>query len=467
MQIHLPEMIAALIAAQTIKEELTMLYELPQAMKKTQIPQWPEGVGGIPATLPDGTAIELPVYKGVNALTFGVVGTGKTSSFTEPAAAILLASDPQMKGVFFEIKHSFIKRFMKPDDKVITHNPNAVPSANLFIPNIIKEIRQATDSEAEMREIAEFLFAELMNGANQNRAWIEAARNAFIGVLRTIVGCYPNADTTNWTLINALRRMTTAELLAYLARHPRNHSMLRRDWDYDPNNAESYKRTRRASDIQFFLNQVLEMFSGSFEMEGEDTIHDWLNGKYGRNIFFLYDLASAEISKPFFLYYMKKIKDYNLSNAGKAAPPILMVLDELDKMADGGKAADWGLFQAANLGREYGLQILLTTQSVENLYGLSPDFNEHITTGGLAGFPYLLSFRPGESATISTLQTIYGSEYKEHFVLPASRYVAPVVKCEREPIISDAEFASLGTGDCMVKIMSCRPQKVHINFNRS
>lgn len=442
-----------------------MIYNLPAAMQRIKIPLWPMGVGSIPAVLPDGTAVYLPVLKGVNVLTFGVVGTGKTISFTEQATEILLLSMPEMKGVFFEVKRSFIDHFLKKDDKVITHNPKVVSPKNLFVPNIIKEIRQAADSEAEMREIAEFLFAEFLNGSNQNRTWIEAARNTLIGVLRTIVDYYPDANTSNWTLVNALRRMTTKELLAYLARHPRNHSMLRKDWGYNPDQQDAYEVTRRSADIQFFLNAVLEMFSGSFEMAGEDTIHDWLNGKYGRNLFFLYDLASAEVSRPFFLYYMKKIKDYKLSNTEMSAPPILMVLDELDKMADSGKSADWGLFQAANLGREYGLQILLTTQSVENLYGLSSDFNEHITTGGLAGFPYLISFRPGDPTTISTLQSLYGSEYKEHLILPASRYADPTVKCELEPVVTDAEFASLDTGDCIVKIMSHRPQKVHINLN--
>ena len=442
-----------------------MLYDIPPAMQTMKVPQWPTGIGSIKAALPDGTFVELPVLKGVNVLTFGVVGTGKTWSYTEQAAGILLSSAPEMKGVFFEIKRSFLDRFLEEYDKVITHNPKAVSEKNLFVPNIIKEVRQAADSEAEMRDIADFLFGELMNGANQNRAWISAARNTFIGVLRTIVDCFPNENTSNWTLVNALRRMTTKELLAYLARHPRNHSMLRKDWGYEPSHPNEYIPTKRAFDIQFFLNQVLETFSGTFEMEGTDTIHDWMNGKYGRNLFFLYDLASAEISRPFFLYYMKKIKDYKLSNAAGSTPPILMVLDELDKMASGGKTADFGLFQAANLGREYGLQILLTTQSIENLYGLGADFNEHITKGGLAGFPYLLSFRPGDPTTISTLQTLYGSEYKEHVIFPASRYADPVVKCELEPIISEAEFASLGTGDCIVKIMSHRPQKVHINLS--
>lgn len=442
-----------------------MLYDLPMPLQKAKVPPWPTGAGSIPSVLPDGTAVGLPVLKGVNVLTFGTVGTGKTRSYTEEAADLLLSSDPNMRGVFFDAKHSFMDRFLKENDKVITHNPRMVSAKHLFVPNLVKEIRQSADPEAEMREIAEFLFAELLSGANQNRAWIESARNAFIGVLRTITDCFPSENPGNRTLVNALRRMTTAELLAYLAKHPRNHSMLRRDWGYDPHSSKNYAPTKRALDIQFFLNQVLEMFSGSFEMEGTDTIHDWLNGCYGRNIFFLYDLAAAEISRPFFLYYMKKIKDYKLSNAAGSTPPILMVLDEIDKMAAGGKTADWGIYQAANLGREYGLQILLTTQSVENLYGLSTDFNEHITTGGLAGFPYLISFRPGDPATISTLQTLYGSEYKEHVVLPASRYADPVVKYELEPIVTDAEFASLDTGDCIVKILSHPPQRVHISLH--
>ena len=437
-----------------------MLYELPETVQNEPPPSWNEGVGSIPAELPDGNRIDFPIYKKVNYLTFGVTGTGKTSSFTEPAAKILLDSDPCMQAVFFEVKRSFIDRFKGPDDKVITHDPKAVPAGNLFIPNVIKEIRQASDREVEMEKFTGFLFEDLLSGANQNRAWIDSARNSFIGILRTIVDCYPNANTTNRILINALRRMTTEEILGYMARHPRNHSILQKDWGYDPAHPEEFKPNRRCSDIQFFLNQALERFSGSFEMDGDNTITDWLGGKYGRNLFFLYDLSAAEISRPFFLYYMKKIKDYQLSNRVKVTAPILMVLDEVDKMSDGGRAADWGLFQAATLGREYGLQILLTTQSVESLYGLSPDFNEHITASGLAGFPVTVAFRPGDPSTLSTLQRLYGSEYRRHIVMPVSRYSSPVVQSELQPVVTDAEFANLDTGEAYVKIMNSRPQKV-------
>lgn len=441
-----------------------MRYDLPKDMQKPRTPHWPEGVGSIPAFLPDGSAIEIPVLRGVNVVTLGVVGTGKSKSFTLPAAQILLSAVPDMRAAFFEIKQSFIHHFMQPNDKVITHNSASVSPCNIFRWCMIKEIRQARDQEAEMKQVAEFLFADLLDGANQNRGWVESARNTFIGVLRVIVDCFPNENTSNWTLVNALRRMPVEELLAYLAKHPRNHSLLKKDFGYNPDNPEGYKPTRRAEDIMFFFNQVLETFSGTFESDGQDTIHDFLHGKFGRHLFFQYDLASSEISRPFMLFFFKKMKDEKMSNLSDVHSPLLWVMDEIDKLSDGGKAADFGLFQAATLGREFGLQILLATQSMENLVGLAPAFNEHVSNGGLAGFPVILSFRPGDSVTIQTLQTLFGSEYKKHVIMPISRHDVPAVKYELEPIVTDSDFASLDTGEAYLKIQSFPPQKVHIIY---
>lgn len=437
-----------------------MRYDLT-GIEPTLSPRWPQGIGEIGVRLPDGSPAGVPVLPGVNVMSYGVVGTGKTRSYTLPAAELLLRADPRRKGVFFEIKRTFLDHFLQPDDKVITHNPAAVGPQNLFRPNLIREIRQSADPQAEMRQIADFLFSDLLAGAGQNLGWVQAARDTFVGVLRVIVDLFPQENTGNGTLVHALRRMSATELLRYLARHPRNHSMIQKDFGCDPACPERYKPTRRAGDILFFFNQVLEAFSGAFESDGEDTIHDYLTGRYGRHLFFLYDLAGAEISRPFMLYYLKKIKDFKMSNLVQASSPMLWILDEIDKMADGGKTADFGLFQAANLGREYGLQILLTTQSVENLYGLAPEFNAHITAGGLAGFPVILSFRPGDPATIETLQKLFGSEHKPRVVMPASRYDTPSVRYELEPLVTDSDFAALDTGDAYVKIGACPPQKVH------
>lgn len=439
-----------------------MLYEISLHTADAS-PEWADGVGGILAKLTDGKGVKIPVLESTNVLTVGVTGTGKSKSYTLPAAKYLLSSNPTMKGVFFETKRTFLDAFMQQNDKVITYDPTIVPACNLFQWCLIKEIRQARDKEGEMRQIAEVLFGDLLAGAENNRAWIESARNTFIAVLRVIVDCYPD-NTSNWDLINALRNMSVNNLLAYLAKHPRNHSLLNKDFSYDPNKSEVYTPTRRATDIMFFFNSVLEIFGGAFESKGQDTIHDYLLGAhgYGRNLFLVYDLATAESSRPFILYFLKKIKDEKMSLSSTIIEPMLWCMDEADKLSDSGKAADFGIFQAATLGREYGLQILLTTQSIENLYGLAPGFNEHIAKGGLSGFPVLISFRPGDATTISTLQTLFGSRRHEITTMPLSRYDHPTVKSEIEPVVSEADFAQLDTGEAYIKIKSAHPQKVSI-----
>ena len=142
-----------------------MLYELPS---QTEIlnPEWNGGEGSIPAKSNNGTAIDLPVFKGLNVLTLGITGTGKTDSFTLPAARILLNANPTMKGVFFETKTDFIDAFMEGNDKVVAYDTSVVPSGNLFKWCMIKEIRQARDKEAEMRQIAEVLFNDLISSIN-------------------------------------------------------------------------------------------------------------------------------------------------------------------------------------------------------------------------------------------------------------------------------------------------------------
>ena len=86
--------------------------------------------------------------------------------------------------------------------------------------------------------------------------------------------------------------------------------------------------------------------------------------------------------------------------------------------------------------------------------------------GGLAGFPVIISFRAGDPTTIKTLQILSGSDYKEHITLPASRYAEPVTKYELEPIVTDAAFASLDTGECYIKIQAAPPQKVRIHISQ-
>ena len=85
-----------------------MLYEIPLHNKEL-LPEWGNGIGGIQARLPNGSIVSIPVLEATSVLTVGIVGSGKSRSYTLPAARYLLATNPMMKGVFFETKRTFLE----------------------------------------------------------------------------------------------------------------------------------------------------------------------------------------------------------------------------------------------------------------------------------------------------------------------------------------------------------------------
>ena len=96
------------------------------------------------------------------------------------------------------------------------------------------------------------------------------------------------------------------------------------------------------------------------------------------------------------------------------------------------------------------------------LTGRADVFSTLRQEGGLSGFPVLISFRPGDATTISTLQTLFGSRRHGITTMPLSRYDHPTVKSELEPVVSEADFAQLDVGEAYIKIKSAYPQKVSI-----
>ena len=137
---------------------------------------------------------------------------------------------------------------------------------------------------------------------------------------------------------------------------------------------------------------------------------------------------------------------------------MIWVLDEIDKIEH-----DFGLTQAVTLGQQFGLQVLVSTQSLESLYAVAPDLHgEHLTNASLAGFPVTVSFHPGDPHTIETLQKLYGECRKQFVEMPISRYDRPIIRSEMRPLVEDSDFASLNVGECYIKIRSDPPMKVRI-----
>ncbi len=420
-------------------------------------PSWPVGRGKIAAwLLPGGEDIDIPVSSS-NVLVVGTPGYGKTV-FTKAYVRPLLQEDEQVSAVFFQIKpRDFTDEFLRPQDKIITFSEHICPEENLFRWNMVKEIRSLPEHEwvGELDTLTSILFADILQDP-RNRIWADGARNVFKGFLSVLLYCYGN-NPSNRSVVYTMKTMSHQTLLKFLSEYPPNRSMLRDNFDYDPERCENYTMPRKGSDILFFLQNILSKFEGSFYSEGEDTIYDFLNHP-GRRLFILHDQKRSASSSLFETYFMKTLID-NWTSLSMALPgKKLMVLDEIDKIGH-----DFGLLTGVNLGREFGLQILVSTQSMESLFAIAPDLqSEHLTKAALSGFATTVTFHPGDPYTIETLQMLYGQERRQILAMPMSRYDKPVVSTEMRPIVEDADFAGLDIGECYIKIRNARPVKVKI-----
>lgn len=420
---------------------------------------WPETDSGVHAVRKaDGSIVKIPVDQ-MNILVVGTTGYGKTF-FTKACVRELLGTDPGRYAVFFQIKpDDFTEEFMQPDDKVITFSDRLYRKENLFCWNLIKEIRlrERCEWESMLEQMGTILFADLLEDS-RNRVFAEGAKETWKAFLRVILYNKQN-NPSNKKLITAMQTMTHRDFLKFLAEYRPNRSMLRDNFMFYPEQSDNYVMPRKGSDIMFFLQNILGKFGGSFLSEnGEDTIWDYLHGNYGKRLFIVHDHKKRDSARLFEQYFLKSIGDEMLSLSSEFHGKMLWVLDEIDKVGH-----DFGLTQAVTLGRQSGLQVLVSTQSLESLYAVAPEFHgEHLTRAALAGFPVTAAFHPGDPYTIETLQKLYGKCDRQILTMPFSRYEPPVVSVEQKYLVEDSDFASLGIGECYIKVQSSQPERLKI-----
>lgn len=434
-----------------------MYFGIPQKTDPTA--SWPKTNHGIPAKLQDGSLITVPVpTEAINTLVLGVSGYGKTT-FTKAFVHEKLKENPNLFCVFFQVKpDDFTGEFLRPEEKVITFNESLYPN-NSFKWNLVKEIRSCPKDEWEtvLEEIASILFADLLED-KRNLIWADAGKAAFKGFILVLLHCYKN-NPANGKVISAMKNMPRKEFLSFLAKYTPNHSFLKDSFGYDPAQANDYQLTRRASDIFFFLNNVLERFGGTFASDGEDTIYDYLQGSYGKRLFIAHDHKTKDSVKYFEQYIFKYIGNEMLSQSSDfQGHQMLWVLDEIDKIE-----ADINLSQVITLGRQFGLQVLVSTQSLESLFAIAPEIQgDHLIKASLAGFGMTVAFHPGDPFTIQALQTLYGKRIKQTVTFPLSRYETPRIDTQWQPIVDDQDFANLGIGECFIKLYASDPVRCKI-----
>ncbi|MDY5001842.1 MAG: type IV secretion system DNA-binding domain-containing protein [Eubacteriales bacterium] len=440
-----------------------LIYEM-KLPKRKESHAWPSGKAYITVTNEEGTELRLPVLKSASMLLTGVVETGKSTlckAYVKAYEEGYSGEDPDYRGVFFEIKpDDYMAAFFEKGDKVIAYDLGSFGDA-AFKWCMIRELRQARNIDAEIETLSREFFKDLIEKASHNLVWANAAKQTFKAFLSSVIYRYRDCPS-NRLLIKRLRIMTHIELMRFLAQYEPNLPFLKNTFDYDPKDDSKFVMPKKGLDTMFFFDYVLQRFSGCLVEDGGDTIHDFLHGKYGKHLFIVHDFAMADSMSMIERYFLKKMIDEKLScSSDLYGKPLLLVLDEVDKVG-----YDFGLNDAVTLGRQGGLTILLSTQSIENLYKIAPEKNaEHITNGSLSGFQVVVSFRAGDPVTVEKLQTLFGTTDRVKITLGLSRLDSSQTVIVTEPKVTTEMLQQLGVGEFYVKIKEGDPVKFKILLN--
>lgn len=374
-----------------------------------------------------------------NVLINGITRTGK-SFFAETIAEEIEKKREADWRIYFDVKDDYIRKFYKSEDKVISFRNN-LGSYNYFKFNLVKEVRMSDDPDTEIREITNMLITEQKERAN-DPFFCMAAAQIFRGYIETIIHCYSN-NPTNKVIIQNLKMMSLSQLKEHLLKWPANRNIVR-----DYLGEKEGEMTKMTQSIMACLTELLDLFSGNFCDEGEDTIHGYIKGSYGRRLFFEYDYGRKESSNAFFRFFLSKLIRSKLSQTTNREQKFIFFLDEIAVLN-----GDFGLMDALTIGAGNGLQIIVITQSLEKLYCLSPRLNNgHITNASLAGFASVVTFRPADIESIKKLEEIFGEKEFQRITFGISRYTSPTAEVVRENNVSSKEFSKLGVGEFYAKI---------------
>ncbi len=376
----------------------------------------------------------------------GVIRYGK-SVFTKQLVRKLEAkANPDTKVVFFDVKNdtdNYLHEFYQTGDKVICYSDALEKQGyDCFKFNLIRELRQAEDPETELKEIVEILLEDSMSESGDGKFFWQAAGQIFQGFVNTVLHAYGDCPS-NRIIIQDMKGVSIEQLKTHLLKWPGNANIVR---DY-LGGGEKGEMSRMTQSIMACFSELLDVFRGNFCIDGEDTITDFLAGKYGGRLFLEYDYASKASSNKFFRYFLHKIIQSKLSREADSLQKIVMVLDEVSVLD-----APFSLTDGLLVGASQGLQIILCSQSIERLYGISHVKNiEHSTNAILSGFSTIVTFHTGDPESERKLQEIFGERYIERVQLPLSRRDFAKQEVLREKWLTSEKLAKMGVGEFFAK----------------
>lgn len=382
-------------------------------------------------------------------LVLGGPGTGKTN-FILQLAKECRKKYPDARFIFLDVKGDFLPLYQS-SDMLCSFYPRH-GEYNYFKWNVISECLMSEHPEDELKEIVAKWFKEKIEQSGGNRFFPEAAKQIAEAYLLTVLRrSRPGFVPTHKEISHQLRRMSVEQMRARLG--------LEEDLAGALSNIASTSgsaMSNQAAGVMAEFNQfVSSFFVGMLADEGQDTINSFLSGPGGKALFLEYDMKREETANILF----RTLLDILIKN--KLSPEVdrrkvFLFLDEFPTLK-----GDYSILNCLHVGREHGLRVIGGLQTKEQVYNICPGQSmEHTGNSILGAFSTMVAFHPNDAQTTSYIQEKIGDDNITYMQFGLSRYEAPHMVMQREPLVSSREINALRLGEAYVKMREYNHQKV-------
>ena len=395
-----------------------------------------------------GTYNEKPTCFGIteemlskHVLLVGGTGSGKTNLFYHFVSQLKKSLSKDDVMLIFDSKGDFHKKFFTVGDIVIGNSVQyRKESAKWSIyEEILADGRDKLSVGQNTQEICKSLFAERVEGNQNNPFFPNAARDLLAAIIITLIR--DGSGFSNMDLKDCIDSTPIDDIRNMLAAHP------------DLAAIESYIGGKAGAQAQGVLSEMYsvtrDVLTGVFADIGNFSMRKFIRGKGGKTAFLEYDLAIGDVLSPIYTLLF----DLALKEAlGRAATTgnVYLIADEL-KLLPNLRHLEDGI----NFGRSLGVKILAGLQSIDQL-NANYD-NEAKARNVIAGFSSIYAFQSNDFTTREYVSKLFGRNIvSESFPLANNQY-----NTERREgfVVEDWDLVKLRIGEAVVGLPEHPPFK--------
>ena len=330
--------------------------------------------------IPSAVSVETPT----SVLALGTTGSGKTEVGKTLAYQMAGDSRADEPTVIYDHKDDYQEFFNVATNREIIR---ITPEESAHTWNLFREVER----EGDYDEIARSLFPV---GDDGDSFFDKAARQVFAAACIALEREHGRDSLSNEALVSLFESTSRDDM----------HDV------FEENNLQAAATAldpdagRQASGVYATVQQkVSEIFIDDFASSGEFSVREYMANPAGRVLVFDYPQRRGKSVRPVFRFLIDHAAELSLDDKDRGGT---FILDEFARVPYL-KRVD----ELLNVGRGQGVQVLLTLQSVAQLYD---NYGKSAGKSMLAGLVNRVILRLGDDESVDYARSVIGTEFTEY-----------------------------------------------------